>query len=89
MDLFGDDFTAAPEVDPAAEFLAREQDQLAGLDDDLLAQPEAVQPAEPQQGIDCFDNPFGKIVGCLAYIEGYKDWEAGEVGMDSLHSGCS
>jgi len=36
MDAFGDDeFGAAAEVDPAAEFLAREQDQLAGLEDEL------------------------------------------------------
>jgi hypothetical protein len=34
MDGFGDNFDQ-PEVDPAAEFLAREQDQLAGLEDDL------------------------------------------------------
>jgi len=45
MDGFGDSFVpaaegAAPpaaEVDPAADFLAREQDQLAGLEDDLAA----------------------------------------------------
>jgi len=34
MDGFGDNFDQA-EVDPAAEFLAREQNELAGLDDDL------------------------------------------------------
>ncbi|XP_049836979.1 clathrin light chain isoform X1 [Schistocerca gregaria] len=34
MDGFGDNFDQ-PEVDPAAEFLAREQDQLAGLEDEL------------------------------------------------------
>jgi len=46
MDGFGDSFVPAAEgaavppateVDPAAEFLAREQDQLAGLEDDLAA----------------------------------------------------
>lgn len=47
MDGFGDSFVpgpveGAPEVDPAAEFLAREQDQLAGLDDDI------VPPVAPQ-----------------------------------------
>lgn len=40
MDGFGDSFVPPPEggaeVDPAAEFLAREQDQLAGLDDDIV-----------------------------------------------------
>lgn len=34
MDGFGDNFDQA-DVDPAAEFLAREKDQLAGLEDDL------------------------------------------------------
>lgn len=34
MDGFGDDFVQ-PEVDPAAEFLAREQNNLAGLEDEL------------------------------------------------------
>ncbi|KAJ0179588.1 hypothetical protein K1T71_005300 [Dendrolimus kikuchii] len=34
MDDFGDSFVQ-PEVDPAAEFLAREQNQLAGLEDEL------------------------------------------------------
>lgn len=34
MDNFGDNFDDS-DVDPAAEFLAREQTQLAGLEDDL------------------------------------------------------
>ncbi|PNF22213.1 Clathrin light chain [Cryptotermes secundus] len=34
MEGFGDNFDQ-PEVDPAAEFLAREHDQLAGLEDEL------------------------------------------------------
>lgn len=34
MDAFGDNFVN-PEVDPAAEFLAREQDELAGLEDEI------------------------------------------------------
>lgn len=34
MDGFADNFDQ-PEVDPAAEFLAREQNELAGLDDDI------------------------------------------------------
>lgn len=34
MDAFADNFDQA-EVDPAAEFLAREKDQLAGLEDEL------------------------------------------------------
>ncbi|KAJ8676238.1 hypothetical protein QAD02_012024 [Eretmocerus hayati] len=32
MDAFGDNFVNDQEVDPAAEFIAREQDQLAGLE---------------------------------------------------------
>lgn len=35
MDAFGDNFDNPSEVDPAAEFLAREQDQLAGLEDEV------------------------------------------------------
>ncbi|XP_058788724.1 clathrin light chain [Phymastichus coffea] len=36
MDAFGDNFVSNDvEVDPAAEFLAREQDQLAGLEDEI------------------------------------------------------
>lgn len=52
MDGFGDSFVppvdgGAGEVDPAAEFLAREQDQLAGLDDDII--PPAAPAAAPAQ----------------------------------------
>ncbi|XP_046458334.1 clathrin light chain-like isoform X1 [Daphnia pulex] len=48
MDAFGDDFTGVSEVadvDPAAEFLAREHDQLAGLEDLIpeVSQPEHVE----------------------------------------------
>lgn len=35
MDGFGDNFDQA-DIDPAAEFLAREKDQLAGLGDDVI-----------------------------------------------------
>lgn len=35
MDAFGDNFDQA-DVDPAAEFLAREQDALAGLENEVL-----------------------------------------------------
>lgn len=44
MDAFADNFDQ-PEVDPAAEFLAREKDQLAGLEDDLAV--DASQAAAP------------------------------------------
>jgi hypothetical protein len=46
MDGFGDNFDQ-PEVDPAAEFLAREHDQLAGLEDEL----NPVAAAPPVDGI--------------------------------------
>lgn len=73
MDGFGDSFVpaaevAAPtsEVDPAAEFLAREQDQLAGIDDDLIPaapasdDPVAVPPAgEEPAGLDGAADFFG------------------------------
>jgi hypothetical protein len=48
MDGFGDNFDQ-PEVDPAAEFLAREQDQLAGLEDEL----HPVTATPPVDGIIC------------------------------------
>lgn len=35
MDAFEDNTFGVPESDPAAEFLAREQDAMAGLDEDL------------------------------------------------------
>nr|XP_027209375.1 clathrin light chain-like isoform X4 [Penaeus vannamei] len=56
MDGFGDSFVPpaegapASEVDPAAEFLAREQDQLAGLDDDLV--PPATQSEQPAAPVE-------------------------------------
>lgn len=46
MDAFDDNTFGQPESDPAAEFLAREQDAMAGLDEDL-AIPESVT----QQGL--------------------------------------
>jgi hypothetical protein len=45
MDGFGDNFEQ-PEMDPAAEFLAREHDQLAGLEDEL----NPVVPPPPVDG---------------------------------------
>ncbi|XP_075234845.1 clathrin light chain isoform X6 [Lycorma delicatula] len=47
MDGFGDNFDDT-EVDPAAEFLAREQDQLAGLEDELKP---AVTPVVNENGV--------------------------------------
>jgi hypothetical protein len=50
MDAFGDNFDQ-PEVDPAADFLAREQDALAGLEDIVppaaaVIKTEVIQPSE-------------------------------------------
>ena len=66
MDGFGDSFVppvegAAPtgEVDPAAEFLAREQDQLAGLDDDLIPAAPAAG-GEPAVPAPAGEQPAGK-----------------------------
>ncbi|XP_046488538.1 clathrin light chain isoform X1 [Neodiprion pinetum] len=63
MDAFGDKFFKdEPEVDPAAEFLAREQDQLAGLEDEIppatLSTSAAAPPAE-----DDFSANFGDLKG--------------------------
>ena len=47
MEALGDDFSGSAEVDPASEFLAREHDQLAGLEEDLLPKSEAVAAVAP------------------------------------------
>ncbi|XP_045111778.1 clathrin light chain-like isoform X5 [Portunus trituberculatus] len=70
MDGFGDSFVPAPtegtpEVDPAAEFLAREQDQLAGLDDDIIAPaaaPQAQETAATQPAGAAADAPSAEAV---------------------------
>ncbi|XP_046978480.1 clathrin light chain isoform X1 [Vanessa cardui] len=54
MDDFGDTFVQ-PEVDPAAEFLAREQNQLAGLEDELeTSAPPPVTVSSASNGFDDF-----------------------------------
>lgn len=50
MDGFGDNFTDPPEVDPAAEFLAREQDELAGLEVEIPPVSAAPLPMSAQNG---------------------------------------
>lgn len=42
MDAFGDNFDQA--ADPAADFLKREQEDLAGLEDDLVPAAAVTQP---------------------------------------------
>lgn len=49
MDAFDDNFDQN-EVDPAAEFLAREKDQLAGLEDEL--EPAALSAPVSQLRLD-------------------------------------
>lgn len=53
MDDFGDNF-AQPEVDPAADFLAREQDQLAGLEDELETSAPPPVISSSSNGLDDF-----------------------------------
>lgn len=58
MDDFGDSFVQ-PEVDPAAEFLAREQNQLAGLEDELET---SAPPPVVTSTINGLDDFVGKKV---------------------------
>lgn len=60
MDDFGDNFVQ-PEVDPAAEFLAREQNQLAGLEDELETS------APPPVALSTASNGFDDFVGNCAF----------------------
>lgn len=102
MDGFGDSFVPgtegttpapapAPEVDPAAEFLAREQDQLAGLDDDLVAgapgapgapaapadaEAVVVPTSEQPAGLDGEADLFG---GAVPPVNGGPDLESFEM----------
>lgn len=60
MSAFGDDNFDDNEVDPAADFLAREQSQLAGLEDELgVVQQPSPTPllngnSSPPNGIQLF-----------------------------------
>nr|CAD7443098.1 unnamed protein product [Timema bartmani] len=76
MDMDGFDNFDPQEVDPAAEFLAREQDQLAGLEDELktvtgapplndglfLPQESTVSQLDPAGSFEIIDN-FGQQNG--------------------------
>ncbi|XP_043268406.1 clathrin light chain isoform X2 [Venturia canescens] len=60
MDAFGDNFTSEQEVDPVAEFVAREQDQLAGLEDEIP--PVAMSVAATAPAVeDDISNAFGNM----------------------------
>ncbi len=50
MDAFDDNFEQNVEVDPAAEFLAREKEQLSGLEDEL--EPAALSAPVSQLRLD-------------------------------------
>lgn len=77
FDNFDADFggePALPEVDPAAEFLAREQDELAGLEDDIIDSFEPGSAAlnaipnsqSPDEGASLIINKY--YVQCLKLI---------------------
>lgn len=69
MDAFDDNTFGQPESDPAAEFLAREQDALAGLDDDL-----AIPPAMTQGKLNMCVSGVFVVCPALAWTcESYKD----------------
>ena len=50
MAMFGDEPFDENEVDPAAEFLAREQSQLAGLEEDLSGVVQRSSPTVVMNG---------------------------------------
>jgi len=86
MDGFGDSFVpaaegAAPpaEVDPAAEFLAREQDQLAGLEDDLAAVTVSSVPDTAGDTGDLFGSTPAAPADAPVLVNGTADLESFEM----------
>jgi len=86
MDGFGDSFVpaaegAAPpaEVDPAAEFLAREQDQLAGLEDDLAAVTVSAVPDTAGDSGDLFGSTPAAAADAPVLVNGTADLESFEM----------
>lgn len=78
MDAFGDNFDQN-DIDPAAEFLAREQDQLAGLEDEL--KPASTTIPTASQGIyficilySTFKGALQRIVFILFYLFILNNW---------------
>lgn len=71
MDGFGDNFDQV-DVDPAAEFLAREKDQLGGLADDVIApsSDSAVNDSIPQNSGKHFNhsNPYGNLLFFFLFL---------------------
>lgn len=72
MDAFGDNFDQA-DVDPAAEFLAREKDQLAGLEDEL-AEPVAALSINPATQLSDGKKVSQKIKRSKPLREDTPDW---------------
>ncbi|XP_076302542.1 clathrin light chain isoform X3 [Lasioglossum baleicum] len=60
MDAFGDNFVIEGEVDPVAEFVAREQDQLAGLEDEIPPVSMSTSSAGPNAN-DILPESFGNL----------------------------
>ncbi|XP_043502089.1 clathrin light chain isoform X1 [Polistes fuscatus] len=71
MDAFGDNFVNDTEVDPAAEFLAREQDQLAGLEDEIPPVSIATIAAPTNGEVEDLPGNFGNLkLGPGSDVEG-------------------
>ncbi|KAK7874448.1 hypothetical protein R5R35_001540 [Gryllus longicercus] len=90
MDGFGDNFDQ-PEVDPAAEFLAREQDQLAGLEDELnpIAPAAVIAGSEDGSFVPQATAP-PQVDGSFEMIDNFGQQEGFEtVGMGSEYSSPS
>ncbi|XP_076767176.1 clathrin light chain isoform X2 [Xylocopa sonorina] len=65
MDAFGDNFVNEQEVDPVAEFVAREQDQLAGLENEIPP----VSISAPATAINTDVGPGGDAEGSFEIID--------------------
>ncbi|CAL7945137.1 unnamed protein product [Xylocopa violacea] len=65
MDAFGDNFVNEQEVDPVAEFVAREQDQLAGLENEIPP----VSISTPATAINTDVGPGGDAEGSFEIID--------------------
>ncbi|CAK9809850.1 Clathrin light chain [Anthophora quadrimaculata] len=66
MDAFGDNFVNEQEVDPVAEFVAREQDQLAGLENEIPP----VSMTAPTIASNTDVGPGGDAEGSFEIIDG-------------------
>ncbi|KAG4071856.1 hypothetical protein HA402_006017 [Bradysia odoriphaga] len=78
MDAFDDNFEQT-EVDPAAEFLAREKDQLAGLEDEL--EPAALSAPVSQLRLD--DNVKEELSGSFEMINSENEQQNEYAGFNT------